>query len=111
MKSIPLAVAGAFHTSIMESAVTKLESALAEVEIQPSRIPVYSNVDAKPHTEPGEFRELLVRQVCSPVLWHDSIQQLLDHDFNEFFEVGYGRVLRGLMKRIARRTPCHGVLE
>lgn len=111
MKSIPLAVAGAFHTSIMESAVIKLESALAEVEIQPSRIPVYSNVDAKPHTEPDEFRELLVRQVCSPVLWHDSIQQLLDDDFNEFFEVGYGRVLRGLMKRIARRTPCHGVLE
>ncbi|MDG2185165.1 MAG: ACP S-malonyltransferase [Mariniblastus sp.] len=111
MKSIPLAVAGAFHTLIMESAVAKLESALAEVEIQPSRIPVYSNVDAKPHTEPDEFRELLVRQVCSPVLWHDSIQQLLDDDFNEFFEVGYGRVLRGLMKRIARRTPCHGVLE
>ncbi|MEE2825054.1 MAG: ACP S-malonyltransferase [Planctomycetota bacterium] len=111
IKSIPLAVAGAFHTSIMESAVAKLESALAAVDIQPSRIPVYSNVDAQPHTEPEQFRELLVRQVCSPVLWHDSMQQLLDDGFDEFFEVGYGRVLRGLLKRIARRTPCHGVLE
>ncbi len=110
MKSIPLAVAGAFHTSIMESAVAKLEAALAEVEILPTRIPVYSNVDAEPHSEPDELRELLVRQVCSPVLWHDSMQQLLDSEFDEFYEVGYGRVLRGLMKRIARRTPCHGVL-
>ncbi|MCH2177804.1 MAG: ACP S-malonyltransferase [Mariniblastus sp.] len=110
MKSVPLSVAGAFHTSIMESAVEKLREALEQVEIKSSRIPVCSNVDAKPHTEPDEFCDLLLRQVCSPVLWHDSMQQLLDDGFDEFYEVGYGRVLRGLMKRVSRKTPCHGVL-
>ena len=110
MKSVPLSVAGAFHTSIMESAVEKLREALEQVEIKSSRIPVCSNVDAKPHTEPDEFCDLLLRQVCAPVLWHDSMQQLLDDGFDEFYEVGYGRVLRGLMKRVSRKTPCHGVL-
>lgn len=111
MKCIPLAVAGAFHTPIMESAVGKLTEALAEVEIKEPRIPVYSNVDAQPHTSPDELRELLVKQVCSPVLWHDSVQKMLDEGFDEFFEVGEGRVLIGLMKRINRKTPCHAVLS
>ena len=71
-------VAGAFHTPIMQSAVEKLADALRAVEIKESRIAVYSNVDARPHTSPAEFRELLVQQVCSPVLWHDSMQQMLD---------------------------------
>ena len=110
MKCIPLAVAGAFHTPIMRSAVEKLSDALAAVEICESRIPVYSNVDAGPHQSPEEFRELLVKQVCAPVLWQDSMQNMLDAGFDEFYEVGEGRVLRGLMKRINRKTACHGVL-
>jgi [acyl-carrier-protein] S-malonyltransferase len=110
MKSIPLAVAGAFHTPIMESAVQKLSEALADIELVESRIPVYSNVDAKPHQSPDEFRELLVKQVCGPVLWQQSVEQMLSDGVEEFYEVGEGRVLRGLMKRINRKTPCHGVL-
>lgn len=110
MKCIPLSVAGAFHTPIMQSAVAKLAEALSNVKIRESRIPVYSNVDASPHRTPNEFRELLVKQVCSPVLWHDSMQKMLDDGFDEFYEVGEGRVLRGLMKRINRKTACHGVL-
>ena len=77
MKSVPLAVAGAFHTPIMESAVAKLESALSEVEIGATRIPVYSNVDAQPHSQPDEFKQLLVTQVCGPVLWQDSIEKMI----------------------------------
>ena len=111
MKSVPLAVAGAFHTPIMESAVAKLESALSEVEIGPTRIPVYSNVDALAHSQPDEFRQLLVKQVCGPVLWQDSIEKMLADGFDEFYEVGVGRVLRSLMKRINRKTKIHGVLE
>ena len=111
MKSIPLAVAGAFHTPIMESAVAKLESALAEVEIGPTRIPVYSNVDAQPHSQPEEFKQLLVKQVCGPVLWQDSIEKMIADGYDEFYEVGVGRVLRSLMKRINRKTKIHGVLE
>ena len=111
MKSIPLAVAGAFHTPIMESAVAKLESALSEVEIGPTRIPVYSNVDAQPHSQPEEFKQLLVKQVCGPVLWQDSIEKMIADGYDEFYEVGVGRVLRSLMKRINRKTKIHGVLE
>lgn len=111
MRSIPLAVAGAFHTSIMQSAVEKLDKALAMVKLNGSRIPVYSNVDAQPHQSADEFRQLLVRQVCAPVLWHDSMQNMLDAGFDEFYEIGEGRVLRGLLKRINRRAVCHGVLD
>lgn len=111
MKCVPLAVAGAFHTSIMASAVDKLSSALENVEFSATRIPVYSNVDASPHSVPGELKELLLKQVCSPVLWHDSMQKMLDDGFEKFYEVGPGRVLRGLLKRISRKTPCEGTLD
>ena len=111
MKSVPLAVAGAFHTPIMESAVAKLESALSEVELSSTRIPVYSNVDAQSHSQPDEFKQLLVTQVCGPVLWQDSIEKMIADGYDEFYEVGVGRVLRSLMKRINRKTKIHGVLE
>ena len=111
MKCVPLAVAGAFHTPIMESAVAKLSAALDTIELSPTRIPVYSNVDGKPHQSPDEIRDLLVRQVCGPVLWQQSVEQMLADGVDEFYEIGVGRVLRGLMKRINRKVPCHGVLE
>ena len=95
----------------MQSAVPKLEDALGKVEIGSTRIPVYSNVDALPHTEPGDFKELLVKQVCGPVLWQDSIEKMLADGYDEFYEVGVGRVLRGLMKRINRKTKISGVLD
>lgn len=111
MKSIPLDVAGAFHTPIMDSAVEKLVSALEQVEFKPTRIPVFSNVDAETHSTPDEFRELLVKQVCAPVLWHPLMDKMLADGFDEFYEVGTGRVLRSLLKRIARKTPMHGTLD
>jgi [acyl-carrier-protein] S-malonyltransferase len=111
MKAIPLAVAGAFHTRIMGSAVDKLRDALADVEISKTRIPVVSNVDAQPHHDPAEIRELLVKQVCAPVLWEDSLRWMMANEMSEYYEVGPGRVLRGLMKRIARKMPSHGVMD
>lgn len=111
MKTIPLAVAGAFHTPLMEPAIEPLKEALSQAEFRPSRIPVYSNVDATPHTQPDEFRQLLLQQVSAPVRWQESMEAMLAGRFDEFYEVGYGRVLRGLLKRIRRKTPCHGVLD
>lgn len=105
-RAIPLSVAGAFHTSIMDPAVEQLKEALASVEISPPRIPVISNVDAQSHTDPAEIKELLVRQVVSPVKWEDSIRKLLEEGCDEFYEIGPGKVLTGLMKRISRKTPC-----
>jgi [acyl-carrier-protein] S-malonyltransferase len=110
MKTIPLPVAGAFHTKLMEPAVERLRAALADVTLQKPRIPVISNVDARPHDDPSEIRELLIQQVCSPVRWEESLRYLLDTaEITQFYEIGPGRVLAGLLKRIARRTPCENI--
>ncbi len=110
MKVIPLTVAGAFHTPIMQPAVERLTVALAEVDIQKPRIPVVSNVDARPHDDPDEIRSLLVQQVVSPVQWETSLRCLID-DFGvtQCYEIGPGKVLRGLLKRIARKLPCENI--
>jgi [acyl-carrier-protein] S-malonyltransferase len=110
MKVIPLAVAGAFHTPLMQPAVDRLRAALAEVPMQRPRIPVISNVDARPHDDPNEIRALLIQQVCSQVRWEDSMRYLLDErDITSFYEIGPGRVLCGLLKRIARKVPCENI--
>jgi len=111
MKTVPLAVAGAFHTPLMATAVQRLEEVLGQIDLQRPEITVVSNVDAQPHWEPGEIRELLIQQVCSKVLWEDSMRFLLDAGYDQFYEVGPGRVLRGLMKRIDRKVSCRGVLD
>lgn len=108
MKVVPLSVAGAFHTPLMQDAVAKLTGALASVEICATRIPVYSNVDAAPHSNPAEIRELLAKQVVNPVLWGASISRMLADGVDGFLEAGTGRVLRGTIKRIARKTPTDG---
>ena len=110
MKVIPLAVAGAFHTSLMQSAVERLRKALADVPMKKPRIPVVSNVDAQPHDDPDEIRELLIKQVCSQVRWEDSMRYLLEQQqITQFYELGPGRVLAGLLKRISRKTPIENI--
>lgn len=110
-KAIPLAVAGAFHTPIMEPALERLRTALAATEIRRPKIPVISNVDAQPHEDPEEIRQILIRQVVSPVRWEESMRYLLGQGFDEFYEIGPGRVLRGLMRRIDRKAVCHCVMD
>ncbi len=109
MKAIPLAVAGAFHTPIMQPAVDRLTAALADVPMKAPKIPVVSNVDAQPHEDPEEIRQLLIRQVCSPVLWEKSMRYMLQQGVDQFYEFGPGRVLRGLLRRIERKVPCQNV--
>jgi len=110
MKAVPLAVAGAFHTRLMDSAVARLTEALDKVPLRRPRIPVVSNVDAQCHDDPEEIRQLLIRQVVSPVRWEDSIRHLIDNKaVNHFYEIGPGRVLRGLLRRIDRRLTCDSV--
>ena len=108
LKVVSLPVAGAFHTELMADAVSKLSAALQSVELKNTRIPVISNVDALPHTSADEIRDLLARQVVGSVRWEESIQRMLDDGVDGFLELGTGRVLRGTIKRIARRTPTEG---
>jgi [acyl-carrier-protein] S-malonyltransferase len=108
-RAVRLAVAGAFHTPLMKPADEELAKALEAVEWKPPRLPIWSNVDAKPHTEPAEIRQLLVRQVVSPVLWEDTVRGLMAAGFDKFFEIGPGRVLAGLLKRVQRKVDCTNV--
>jgi [acyl-carrier-protein] S-malonyltransferase len=111
MKCVPLEVAGGFHTALMEPAVERLSAALADVALRPPRIPVVSNVDARPHTDPDEIRRLLARQVVGVVEWSESMAYILSTGVRSVWEVGPGRVLRGLMKRIDRSVACSGALD
>jgi [acyl-carrier-protein] S-malonyltransferase len=107
-KVIPLAVAGAFHTQLMQPAAAALSEALAEVSLRELSLSVYSNVDAQPHRDGGDFRDLLSRQLIGPVLWEQSILKMVDDGIEGFLEVGTGRVLRGTIKRINRKLPTDG---
>jgi [acyl-carrier-protein] S-malonyltransferase len=109
MKTIRLAVAGAFHTTLMKPADSVLEQALAGVPMQPPRVPVWSNIDGQAHSDPAEIRSLLVRQVLQPVLWEKTMRNLLAAGVDKFYEIGPGRVLAGLLKRIERKAACVNV--
>jgi [acyl-carrier-protein] S-malonyltransferase len=109
IRTVRLAVAGAFHTALMKPADETLRQALSRVEIQAPRVPVWSNVDAIPHTDPLTIRELLVRQVLSPVLWEKSMRGLMESGIETYYEVGPQRVLAGLLKRINRRIVVRNV--
>ncbi len=109
MKTIRLAVAGAFHTDIMKPADQTLAAALDKATLQPAKIPVWSNVDARPHTDPAEIRALLVRQVLQPVQWEMTMRGLLAHGLGKFYELGPQRVLAGLLKRVERKMECANI--
>jgi [acyl-carrier-protein] S-malonyltransferase len=106
---VRLPVAGAFHTALMRPADEALARALAGVEVRPPRVRVWSNVDAAPHADPEEIRGLLVRQVVEPVLWEKTTRNLLAAGFDRFYEIGPGRVLAGLLKRVNRKAECYNI--
>jgi [acyl-carrier-protein] S-malonyltransferase len=107
MKAVRLAVAGAFHTPIMKPADEQLAEVLARTDIHAPRIPVYSNVTAASHSsEPGEIARTLATQVTQSVRWEESMRRMLADGFDTFYEIGPGRVLTALLKRIDRKTSC-----
>jgi len=108
-KPVRLPVAGAFHTDLMKPADQELAAVLEKAEIKPAKIPVWSNVDASPHTDPSEIRPLLVRQVLNPVRWEETMRKLLAEGVERFYEIGPGKVLAGLLKRINRKIECRNV--
>jgi [acyl-carrier-protein] S-malonyltransferase len=109
MKVLRLNVAGAFHSPLMKPADLQLAEVLARTPIMSPRIPVYSNVDAAPHDSPDELRRTLVAQVLQGVRWEESMRRMLADGFDAFYEIGPGRVLTGLLKRIDRKAPCTSI--
>ncbi len=104
-----LVVSGAFHSALMEYAVESFSKKLDAVEVETAKVPVYANVTAKPVKEPGEIKDLLLRQLTSPVRWEESVRNMIADGFDTFVEIGAGKVLQGLIKRIDRNVKILGV--
>uniref|UniRef100_A0A7N0VIM6 Malonyl-CoA:ACP transacylase (MAT) domain-containing protein n=3 Tax=Kalanchoe fedtschenkoi TaxID=63787 RepID=A0A7N0VIM6_KALFE len=107
--TVRLAVAGAFHTKFMEPAVSRLETALAATNIRTPRIPVISNVDAKPHSDPETIKKILARQVTSPVQWESTVRTLLDKGLQKSYELGPGKVIAGIVKRMNKTAEIENI--
>lgn len=103
--TVRLAVAGAFHTRYMAPAVEELEKALSATDIKQPRIPVISNVDVKPHSDPGTIKQILARQVTSPVQWEATMTALFDRGLQNCYELGPGKVIAGIVKRVKKDAP------
>ena len=94
----------------MQPAVEHLRSALAQVDIQRPRLPVVSNVDARPHWEAEDIRATLALQVTSPVRWEETISAMVSApEFQKCYEVGPGNVCRGIVKRFSKKLPVFSV--
>jgi [acyl-carrier-protein] S-malonyltransferase len=100
--TVPLAVAGAFHSPLMEPARMKLAAEIETTEFHAPRIGVVCNVDAKETLTPAQLKSNLVKQLTAPVLWAKSMQMLVERGYDEFVELGPGSVLAGLLKRTAK---------
>ena len=100
-RAIPLPVSAPFHCALMKPAQDRLAPELRAVNAQPPRVPVVANVDAEPKRSAGESIEALIRQVSSPVRWEAVVQRLASEGVTHYVEVGPGRALSGMIKRIA----------
>lgn len=101
-RAVRLPVGGAFHSPLMASAVEALREALGKVEVKRARIPVFANVTGRSAQSPEEIRTNLGRQIESPVLWRQSVEKMVEAGAERFVEVGPGKVLTGLARKIAR---------
>jgi [acyl-carrier-protein] S-malonyltransferase len=101
-KAIPLKVSAPFHCSLMEPAAKVVAAELEKIAVKPLKFPVVANVDAKPNAEPARVKELLVRQVDGAVRWEQAIRFMHEQGVTHAIEIGPGKVLAGLGKRIAR---------
>jgi [acyl-carrier-protein] S-malonyltransferase len=108
-RSIMLPVSAPFHCPLMAPAAEIMEEALGEIELKVPRVPVVANVTAAPTSDPDEIRELLVEQVIRMVRWRETVLLFKAHEVEEIVEIGAGRVLTGLVRRIDRELPALSV--
>jgi [acyl-carrier-protein] S-malonyltransferase len=109
-KAVPLPVSAPFHSPLMKPAGDRLEKALEEISVSDLRIPVVTNVEAEVNTSKDRVKGLLVAQVSSPVRWEESMRKMIGKGIEQVLEIGPGKVLSGLMKRIDNRIET-GNLE
>ncbi len=108
-RAMRLPVSAPFHCPLMVPAGERLQHELDQIDIHPLKVPVVSNVEATQYTDCNKTSALLVRQVSAPVRWNESVEEMLAQGVERFIEVGPGRVLSGLIKRIERKTAVVNV--
>lgn len=108
---IPLSVSGPFHSSLMKPAAEKMKEHLADVQVSAPSVAVVANVTANTVAGPEDIRQLLYEQIYSPVLWEDTVMKLVDEGVDTFIEVGPGKVLSGLVKKVSRRATVLPVFD
>lgn len=108
---ISLEVSGPFHSSLMKPASAQLREVLDGIKMQDAIIPVVANVTAEPMSTASDIKEKLIEQLYSPVLWEDSVQKMIDLGVDTFIEVGPGKVLSGLIKKINRSAKTYSVSD
>ena len=104
-----LVVSGAFHSPLMLSAKEKLKTELDQTPVYDAKVPVYANVNAKPVTKSDEIKNLLYQQLDHPVRWEETITNMINDGADEFYEIGPGKVLQGLVKRINPDVKIFGI--
>lgn len=107
-KVIPLPVSGAFHSPLMEDARVEMEKLLAKLSFSPPNVKFYCNVTGEQVDNPENIRQYLVQQLTSPVRWMDIVDNMVRDGCNKFVEIGPGKVLRGLIKRITKNAEIAG---
>ena len=107
-RALKLKVGGAFHSPLMMPAQKELAEAIEAAEFKTPICPVYQNVDGKPHTDPKEIKENLVKQLTAPVRWTQDVEAMIADGATEFIELGPGNVLQGLVKKINRDVVASG---
>lgn len=108
-RAIPLDVGGAFHTSLMAPAAAGMRAAVDAIDVRAPAIPVVANDRGAPITDPAEIRTELVYQLTHPVRWVQCVEYMAQHGVTEFIEIGPGRVLTGLIKRIAKDAQVRNI--
>jgi [acyl-carrier-protein] S-malonyltransferase len=104
-----LVVSGAFHSPLMESAAEQLKDAIERTPVREARMPVYANVTGAPIRKPDDIRAALAQQLTSAVQWEESIRNMIADGVSKFIEVGPGKVLQGLIKRIGSEVEVKGI--
>ena len=108
-RAVPLPVSAPFHCALMQPAADRMADALEALTLNPPLAPIVSNVMAAPVTDPAEIKSLLVRQVTGVVRWRESVAYMVDHGAETLFEIGAGRVLTGIAKRVRAKADARSI--
>jgi [acyl-carrier-protein] S-malonyltransferase len=110
-RALPLPVSAPFHSRLMEPAAKRLEATLQDILISNFRCPVVGNVQATPYQDPAQVKPLLVEQVCAAVRWDESVLKMQELGVTNYIEIGPGKVLSGLVKRIAKGATVQNLCD